>query len=54
VLSLAVYLRIIVPLYRAHALSPPGRRPLSLVGAIALALTVALGLGLQALIGLLI
>ncbi len=54
VLSLAVYLRIIVPLYRATTLPSAGRRPLSLVGAIALALTVALGLGLQALIGLLI
>jgi len=53
VLSLAVYLRIIVPLYRAPAVPAP-RPPLALVGAIALALTVALGIGVQVLTGLLI
>jgi proton-translocating NADH-quinone oxidoreductase chain N len=53
VLSLAVYLRIIVPLYRASVVAAP-RHPLTLVGAIALALTVALGIGVQLLTGLLI
>lgn len=53
VLSLAVYLRIIVPLYQAPPTSParaPTPVSLSFVGAVALGLTLAIGLAAQLLV----
>lgn len=51
VLSLAVYLRLIVPLYRAPGEVPEARLPVTVVAVIALVLTVVLGLVAQALLG---
>jgi NADH:ubiquinone oxidoreductase subunit 2 (subunit N) len=51
VLSLAVYLRVIVPLYQPPGPLPAAPRPVAAVWAIALVLTVAIGLGAQALLG---
>lgn len=50
VLSLAVYLRIVTPMYRPGVASPTGSRSLAWVGALALGLTVALGVGVQVLL----
>ena len=50
VLSLAVYLRIIVPMYRPAAGTSIASRPVAWVGAIALGFTVALGLAAQLLL----
>lgn len=51
VLSLAVYLRVIAPLYRAPGAVPVAQPPVTIVWVIALLLTVVLGLGVQALLG---
>jgi proton-translocating NADH-quinone oxidoreductase chain N len=51
ILSLAVYLRIIVPLYGAPCGVRPAARPAVAVWAIAFALTVGIGLAAQALVG---
>ncbi len=51
VLSLAVYLRIVVPLYQPPREVPDAPRPVAAVWAVALALTIAIGLAAQALIG---
>ncbi len=51
VLSLAVYLRIIVPLYQPPREVPDAPRPVAAVWAVALALTIAIGLAAQALVG---
>jgi len=51
VLSLAVYLRIIVPLYQPPREVLDAPRPVAAVWAIALALTIAIGLAAQALVG---
>jgi len=50
VLSLAVYLRIIVPLYQPSGTRWASARSVAIVWAIALVLTVAVGLGAQALV----
>ena len=51
ILSLAVYLRIVVPMYQAPK-GAPARAPLAtVVWAVALAVTVAVGVGAQALLG---
>ncbi len=47
VLSLGVYLRMIVPMYRQPKAAPAAARPLVFVGSVALAFTVAIGIGLQ-------
>ena len=47
VLSLAVYLRVIVPMYRSSQHVPPLVRPAVAVSAVALAVTVGLGLGAE-------
>ena len=47
VLSLAVYLRIIVPMYRSSEYAPIWTRPVVAVSAIALAITVAIGVGVE-------
>jgi proton-translocating NADH-quinone oxidoreductase chain N len=51
VLSLAVYLRIVVPMYRASADVPPLPGPAVAVSVAALTVTVALGLGVELVIG---
>jgi len=51
VLSLAVYLRVIVPLYGPTQPVRPALRTTVLVWSVALVLTVLLGLGVQALVG---
>ena len=51
VLSLAVYLRLVVALYRAPEGEPRATRPTVGVWACALALTIAIGLAAQALVG---
>ena len=51
VLSLAVYLRVIVPLYGPTQSVRPALRTTVLVWSVALVLTVLLGLGVQALVG---
>jgi NADH-quinone oxidoreductase subunit N len=50
VLSLAVYLRIIVPLYRGPGAAPRAGRSIAAVSAIALALTIGLGLAAQVMV----
>jgi len=50
VLSLAVYLRIIVPLYQPAGTRQAGARSVAVVWTIALVLTVAIGLGAQTLV----
>lgn len=50
VLSLAVYLRIIVPMYQAPQPAPPAGRPVAFVLAAALVLTVGIGLAAQVLV----
>ena len=47
VLSLAVYLRIIVPMYRSSDYVPILTRPVVAVSGIALAITVAIGVGVE-------
>ncbi len=54
VLSLAVYLRIVVPLYQPPREVPDAPRPLVAVWVVALVLTVAIGLAAQALVGRLV
>ncbi|MBA3491140.1 MAG: NADH-quinone oxidoreductase subunit N [Rubrobacteraceae bacterium] len=51
VLSLAVYLRVVVPMYQVPKVAPPHSRWVSAVWAIALVATVALGLAVQVLLG---
>ena len=53
VLSLAVYLRIIVPMYRVAAPVPALIRPVAAVAGVALAATVAIGVGVELMTGLL-
>jgi proton-translocating NADH-quinone oxidoreductase chain N len=53
VLSLAVYLRIIVPMYRAAAPVPALIRPVAAVSGVALAATIAIGVGVEVMTGLL-
>lgn len=53
VLSLAVYLRIIVPMYRVAAPVPALIRPVAGVAGVALAATVAIGVGVELITGLL-
>lgn len=50
VLSLAVYLRIVVPMYREPGAPPAAGWPALLVSALALAFTLAIGLGAEALL----
>jgi NADH:ubiquinone oxidoreductase subunit 2 (subunit N) len=47
VLSLAVYLRIIVPMYRSSAYAPNLIRPVVAVSGITLAITLAIGVGVE-------
>ena len=47
VLSLAVYLRVIVPMYRASAPVPALMRPVAAVSGIALAATLLIGVGVE-------
>jgi proton-translocating NADH-quinone oxidoreductase chain N len=51
VLSLAVYLRIVVPMYQTPKEAPAGERPVTAVWAVALVATVAVGLAAQLVIG---
>jgi NADH-quinone oxidoreductase subunit N len=51
VLSLAVYLRLIVPMYRQPKVRAEFTRPVTAVWMIALVATVAVGLAAQALLG---
>lgn len=51
VLSLAVYLRIVVPMYRMPKEAPASSRLLVATWAVALVLTVAIGVGAQVLLG---
>ncbi len=51
VLSLAVYLRVIVPMYRPPSAVPAGSRPIAFVWVISLVLTLTVGLAAQALVG---
>jgi proton-translocating NADH-quinone oxidoreductase chain N len=51
VLSLAVYLRIVVPMYQVSKEAPASARSVTAVWAIALLATVAVGLGAQVLLG---
>jgi NADH:ubiquinone oxidoreductase subunit 2 (subunit N) len=50
VLSLAVYLRIVVPMYRAPKEVPVSARSVTTVWTIALVITVAVGLAAQVLL----
>lgn len=51
VLSLAVYLRIVVPMYQAPKEAPTSAWPVTMVWAVALVVTVGVGLAAQALLG---
>ncbi len=51
VLSLGVYLRVMVPMYRPPSAVPAGSRPVAFVWAVSLVLTFAVGLAAQALVG---
>ncbi len=51
VISLAVYLRVVVPMYQTPKETPAGERPVTAVWAVALVATVAVGLAAQALLG---
>jgi proton-translocating NADH-quinone oxidoreductase chain N len=50
VLSLAVYLRVVVAMYRQPGPPPPSLRPVLFVSVLALFLTLAIGLGAEALL----
>ena len=51
VLSLAAYLRVIVPMYQPATAMTPGRGAPAIVWSIALVLTVAIGIGAEAFLG---
>jgi proton-translocating NADH-quinone oxidoreductase chain N len=51
VLSLAVYLRVVVPMYRIPKEAPIGSRPVEAIWLISLLATVGIGLAAQALLG---
>ncbi len=51
VLSLAVYLRIVVPMYQTPKEAPASARSVAAVWAVALVATIAIGLAAQALLG---
>ena len=51
VLSLAVYLRIVVPMYQTSKEAPASTRSVEAVWVVALVATVAVGLAAQALLG---
>jgi NADH:ubiquinone oxidoreductase subunit 2 (subunit N) len=51
VLSLAVYLRIVVPMYQLPKEAPASTRPVAAVWGIALVATFAIGIAVQVLLG---